>query len=208
MEVRKRAAALPNLLARADAEASRSISIPAAVPSMSDLVRLARENARLLAQGRALLATLADELYAAPAPALGLSGAGSHLRHCVDFYARFFEGLAGSRIDYEGREREARLELDRAHALERLDALIGALEDFAGSAEERPLLVRGEHARSEWASSSLERELEFLASHTVHHYALIAVALRAHGRDPGREFGVAPSTLRYWKEREDPACAR
>jgi len=39
----------------------------------------------------------------------------------------------------------------------------------------------------------------FLLSHTVHHYALISVALKLQGIDPGEEFGIAPSTLRYLK---------
>ncbi len=53
---------------------------------------------------------------------------------------------------------------------------------------------------SSWATSSVERELQFLRSHTVHHFALIAVILRLSGLEPGEEFGVAPSTLRYRKE--------
>jgi hypothetical protein len=51
-----------------------------------------------------------------------------------------------------------------------------------------------------WGRSSAERELQFLLSHTVHHYALIALMLRTQGYEPGAEFGVAPSTLAYWKE--------
>ena len=45
--------------------------------------------------------------------------------------------------------------------------------------------------------STIERELKFLVSHTVHHYAIIALQLRHQGVEPGPEFGVAPSTLRY-----------
>ncbi len=45
--------------------------------------------------------------------------------------------------------------------------------------------------------SSLGRELQFLVSHTVHHYALIAIASRMQGIWPKESFGVAPSTLKY-----------
>jgi uncharacterized damage-inducible protein DinB len=41
------------------------------------------------------------------------------------------------------------------------------------------------------------RELQFLASHTLHHYALIAALLRLQGVEPGEEFGVAPGTLEH-----------
>jgi hypothetical protein len=45
--------------------------------------------------------------------------------------------------------------------------------------------------------SSLSRELQVLSSHTVHHFALIAVTLRAHGVQMDPDFGMAPSTLRH-----------
>ena len=57
-----------------------------------------------------------------------------------------------------------------------------------------------------WTESSLERELLAVMSHTVHHYALIAIALRLGDFDPGVGFGVAPSTLRYWQEQRE--CAQ
>jgi hypothetical protein len=41
------------------------------------------------------------------------------------------------------------------------------------------------------------RELQFLQSHTVHHYAVIHLMLLQQGIRPDPEFGVAPSTLRH-----------
>ena len=64
----------------------------------------------------------------------------------------------------------------------------------------------GEDPEKAWCGSTVARELRFLVSHTVHHYALIAMVLRGHGLDPGEEFGVAPSTLAYWSETAE--CAR
>ena len=55
-----------------------------------------------------------------------------------------------------------------------------------------------------WSQSSAPRELQFLISHTVHHFALIKVALRDGPRSVGDDFGVAPSTLSY---RSGRACA-
>jgi hypothetical protein len=42
--------------------------------------------------------------------------------------------------------------------------------------------------------STLARELRALASHTIHHYALVAVVLRLRGVAVPAHFGVAPST--------------
>jgi hypothetical protein len=33
----------------------------------------------------------------------------------------------------------------------------------------------------------------------VHHYAIVAIMLRAEGCEPGAEFGVSPSTLAHWR---------
>jgi len=48
-----------------------------------------------------------------------------------------------------------------------------------------------------WQSSSLGREFQFLISHTIHHFALIAGLCRLHGVSICNDFGVAPSTLRH-----------
>jgi hypothetical protein len=66
--------------------------------------------------------------------------------------------------------------------------------------------VAGADGEADWSQSSLKRELQFLVSHTVHHYALIKELLRRTGFDAGTEFGVAPSTIAA--ARRDPACAR
>jgi hypothetical protein len=49
----------------------------------------------------------------------------------------------------------------------------------------------------DWLPSTISRELQALSSHTIHHFALIAVILRLHGIFLDPEFGVSPSTLRY-----------
>jgi len=56
-----------------------------------------------------------------------------------------------------------------------------------------------------WVFSNLARELQFLASHTVHHYALIALTLTALGVPVDADFGMAPSTLRHAERQQ---CAR
>ncbi|MBK7948380.1 MAG: hypothetical protein IPK00_06475 [Deltaproteobacteria bacterium] len=48
-----------------------------------------------------------------------------------------------------------------------------------------------------WVASTLSRELHFVASHTVHHFALIRLTLARCGRSTPAEFGVSPSTLAH-----------
>jgi hypothetical protein len=86
---------------------------------------------------------------------------------------------------------------------------IAGLRSMSRTDQTIKLLVSTETADQSlqsWCSSSVVRELEFLQSHTVHHYSLIAILLRLQGIEPEEDFGVAPSTLEYW--REQAACAR
>lgn len=166
------------------------------------------DNVTVLAQGVDLLERLDDASFERSVPDLRLSGVGPHLRHILDFYGRFLEALestGAARIDYDDRERDTRIETDSDHAARALRATITRLRALGveSASLDRPLAIRSDG--SPWIPSSPVRELHSLVSHTVHHYALIAVALRAAGHDPGPEFGVAPSTLRYWNDR---ACVR
>ena len=181
---------------------------------MSTVQNLLQDNVRLLEQGIDLLDGMDAELYRCPRPDAGLSGAGSHVRHFLDFYDRFLEALeprADGRLDYDRRERDERTEVCPATARRRICALVESLRARVPAAAGRRLVVKADAEgaspdHAPWAESTVERELQVLLSHTVHHYALIAVVLRLNGHDVGMEFGVAPSTLRYWKEQR--ACAR
>src|SRR5262249_21667853 len=107
-----------------------------------------------------------------------------------------------SHIDYDSRRRDESIERSRHMASNAIRSIIHALETRAELSEERIVWVRMEDAESSdvcdsFMESSLSRELQVLSSHTVHHFALIAVALRAHGLQMDPEFGMAPSTLRH-----------
>ena len=165
------------------------------------------DNIALLRQGLTLLVEIDDALYSKPEPAISSSAIGSHVRHVVDYYQRFLVGLDAGRVDYDPRERDVRVERERAIGIERCERLTDELEGLRARGLEPSLRVRVDAAKEDaWSTSSVERELQFLRSHTVHHFALIAVILRLNGLEPGEEFGVAPSTLRHRKE--SSVCAR
>jgi uncharacterized damage-inducible protein DinB len=159
------------------------------------------DNIETLKRGVELIARLDDRLYAQPNRELSLSGVGAHFRHCMDFYHSFLAGVESGRINYDLRERDEGLEQNRLFAIARLDSLIADLSRVSATEGGRVFetLLEGS-SDSDWSVSSLKRELQFLLSHTIHHYALIALVLRSQGFDPGAEFGVAPSTLRHWRK--------
>jgi len=203
----------PFLLSRN--ETAAAVANPLAAHSPSNLTRpmirsCVRDNILLLDQGGALISALDERHYREPVAACFGSSVGGHTRHVVEHYDGFFAGLGASEIDYEARPRDLSVELDRAVALARLQRAVDRLEKL-GEDSDRPVRVRAETAPAEsafpWAHSSLLRELELLLSHTVHHYALIAITCRLVGFEPPPDFGVAPSTLRH-RQTLGAACAR
>jgi uncharacterized damage-inducible protein DinB len=161
-------------------------------------------NAALLRQGADLLERIDDAQYTNNDPLTPGGGIGRHVRHCLEFYACFLRGLPRGRIDYVQRERGGAVETDRAFALREMNAAIAALERLDGAVIVPALAVRAEECshgvEEDWTSSTPAREAQFLASHTTHHFAVVAILLRSAGIEPPADFGVAPSTLRHWEK--------
>ena len=163
-----------------------------------------------LEQGLALLERLDDRLYNETGGLPVRSGVGSHFRHCLDFYQAFLKGVEQGRVNYHRRERDTFVERDRACAAAKIELTIERLWALAVLPGDTPLEVGPEDSDPDltdgWCASTLARELQFLFSHTVHHFALVALLLRLRGFEPGAELGVAPSTLAYWGR--EGLCAR
>lgn len=147
-----------------------------------------------------LLEQMTREAYTEPAKGYFSSSVGMHIRHNLDHFASFFQGLALGKVDYESRERRKDLESDPTAAMVSLQQYIEAL-DAIGSDKESDLHVRREDGADvgpdSWLRSSIGRELQFLLGHTVHHNALIAMIADRNGIQLPEGFGVAPSTQRY-----------
>jgi hypothetical protein len=150
-------------------------------------------------RGIGLLESLDEEIYTKTS--YGVGSIGSHFRHNLDFADNLLKGLETGRIDYNERERDVRVETDRQYARERFLNLIKTLKNVPPDESGRELLVRSEIAEEVWHVSTPGRELEFLHSHTIHHFALIAEKLHSFGIEAARDFGVAPSTLKFWAEK-------
>jgi hypothetical protein len=127
---------------------------------------------------------------------------GEHFRHCFDFVDCLNSGIESGKIDYNQRERNPLAEIDLVIALAKIDEIIRTLQMITLKELNREVLVRHERANdcadeTSWCRSSLAREVEFLQSHTVHHYAIIGFKLASLGIATGENFGVADSTLKY-----------
>jgi len=165
-------------------------------------------NLEALEQGAELLRALDDATYRGDSAGNdGLPAIGPHFRHCIDFYDCFLAGLdrrdVGADIDYEARPRRRAVEQERLTALTALVDLKSQLQSSAAVRQDRRIQVKTEVGPS---GSTIQRELEVLLSHTIHHYALIALTLKQRGHAVPEEFGVSLSTLAHW--RAEGRCAR
>ena len=145
-----------------------------------------------------LIESLDDEQYKRTAN--GTGSVGGHVRHNLDFINGFLTGVAEGLIDYGRRERDVRIEVDRPFAITAIEFAIERLNAIDAEMIEQRVVVRSEIDGDLWHTSSISRELEFVQSHTVHHHALIAEKLRGMGFELAADFGVAPSTLKFWAE--------
>jgi hypothetical protein len=171
---------------------------------MTERLEAVEGNLIVLRQAAEVLSRMDDSTYAVGGSAPGISPVGVHFR-------AFFLGLAAEEIDYDARDRHIPLERDRQLAVATALGFCTDLERLPADLGARPVRVTvrsvaGEDSAPDWSQSSLKRELQFLVSHTVHHYALIKELLRRSGFEAGEEFGVAPSTIAAL--RRDTACAR
>ena len=166
------------------------------------------QNLHFLSQGADLLRLLDDNAYCRPTgDRPRAAGVGPHFRHCLDFYRCFLRDLEGGRIDYDTRDRQPELETSVSAALATIESIMANLASINDEEAERLVDVHhdevpGEEPVTSWQRSTVARELRFLASHTVHHYALIAHLAREQGIEPVEEFGVAPATLEFWASQE------
>ena len=169
---------------------------------MSDSQSLIGVNISLLIQGIDLLERISNEQYTFTEPNLFQSGVGKHMRHILDHYESLVNGWS-NKIDYDARIRNTEVETSTAKAAEKCKLLVHSLKKFEHSDHSINLSVLvksnegGKSRNSPWSSSSIKRELQFMVSHTIHHYALIAFILRSQGIEVSSDFGVAPSTLHH-----------
>ena len=176
--------------------------------------RLLGFNRDVLEQMLALVA-----LHEAPGAPAYAGPMGAHLRHLIEhFEALVFPAEPGV-VDYDSRPRDAELERSPALAHTRVLALSQALARWPARRLGVPVRVHGLGGLAgEFrfaVASSIGRELAFVASHAVHHFAVLKAHCQQHGIAVPAEFGKAPATVAHeragrrapvFPSTEDPPC--
>lgn len=124
-----------------------------------------------------------------------------HLRHVIEHYEALLNRAETGVVDYDRRPRDPCLERDPVLARARLHALQCSLAMATGPDLRQPVAVRvlvgvdGDYALQ--VPSSIARELVFVASHAVHHYALLRRHCEEQGIALAPVFGRAPATVAH-----------
>lgn len=127
---------------------------------------------------------------------------GPHLRHVIEHYEALLTAPEARLVDYDHRPRDRSVETDPALAAQRLSALIATLEPLQATRQAGEALTVGfrvglDGSEFSLIPSTLARELHFVASHAIHHYALIRTALLDLRIAVPEHFGKAPDTVRF-----------
>jgi hypothetical protein len=172
----------------------------------TDAAALLHFNHQLLDQALALVAA-----HAAPGSPDFSDTVGPHLRHVIEHFEALLMPPQSGVADYDQRARDRELEREPGLARQRLVRLQQGLQACTGVPLQTPLQVRGLGGPGgEFGfavASTFGRELAFVASHAVHHNALLQAHCRQHGIAVDASFGIAPSTAAHARRALRPAPA-
>jgi hypothetical protein len=132
---------------------------------------LAQRNAAFLGQALDMLETLSASAYALRPPQFERGGVGVHMRHVLDHYDAFLDGLQAGRIEYDTRARDEATESEIDVARKRLRATIARLRilgpassdaaEIADAWVARKLVARSRPTSSPQTSTDCRRHLEW-----------------------------------------------
>lgn len=132
---------------------------------------------------------------------------GEHLRHSVEHFTVLLEGVSQGIIDYDNRKRIVDLERCPLALISAVRAISTQLLTFHEEAMMMPLAVRMLFAPDTVkldVPSTLGRELGFVASHAVHHIAIVKLLMQSLGASLPKEYGVGHATMSH---RKTQACS-
>lgn len=164
-----------------------------------DLELLVGENRNLLLQTEELIGQLSEEQYQRQHPDLGSNSLGEHVRHLIEHYEVFL--ASGAHVDYDRRQRNPEPQRATGTARQRLDELCDELQALLERGVEAEQGMRLNYHPDDGSAdaelavpTTVARELAFVASHTLHHMALIRMLATRMGVEPSADFGVARAT--------------
>lgn len=142
---------------------------------------------------------LSAEQYTVSFAQLGNSTIGQHVRHIIEMFQCLENGYRSGIVNYEIRKRDQKIEQEREFAMQLLQRIHEGL-----SKEDKSLVLEGvyndESSELMRFPTNYYREIVYNLEHTIHHMALIRVALRSFKDITVPEtYGVAAATVKHNK---------
>lgn len=154
-------------------------------------------------QLRTIIDQLSEDEFSEKLELLNFSSIGQHVRHVLEFYMCLSKGIKSSVVDYDKRIRNLLIENNPKYAIGVLEELskVFCCEEIEETFLTNTIEFNGVVMNT---NSSVSRELIYLIEHSIHHYAIIGIALRSHFRhvEIPYNFGVAYSTSKHKKSLE------
>lgn len=145
-------------------------------------------------QFKTVLLELPDHCYTKCCESLSGATIGEHTRHIIELYQCLLKGYEKSEVSYDKRQRNRRIEKEVRYAIEQLENIQESLDQ-----PNKEITVTYNLAGNETRlDSNYLREVMYNLEHTIHHLALIKVAITQFSDLVLPDsFGVAPSTMQY-----------
>ena len=139
---------------------------------------------------------LNDRQYNQKIAFLGNASIGGHTRHIIELLKCATDGYHTGTVDYINRVRNLAIETDKSAAMQELSIIA---EQIIHSDKQMNLIVEScKERNANYVTTTYFREIVYNAEHTIHHLALIRVALREMQLEiVGDDFGMAYSTIKY-----------
>lgn len=151
-------------------------------------------------QLKEVLEQLTPEEYHAKCKALSNATIGQHTRHIIELFIELNKGYETGTVNYENRRRDMAIETDKMLAI----ALLADISKNIDKLDKALILQSNYNIENEndiIVHTNYYRELIYNLEHTVHHMALIRVAINTlTNLNLPEGFGVATSTIKYRKQ--------
>ena len=158
------------------------------------LIRFVKDN---LKENIELLRQLSNDEICKKNPELSQATIGEHMRHIIELMGCLLDNYEQGIINYDNRNRNIQIQSDVNCAISILEKQLTIID----KQNKQLSLIHNCFSTEEVLPTNYFRELLYNLEHSIHHQALIKVALHSlpHIKIPST-FGVAPSTLEYRKQ--------
>ncbi len=154
----------------------------------------------LLSQLDQIIGECKDEDFSRPLEELSQATFGQHIRHTLEFFVCLYDARNELKVNYDYRKHDKLIETDKKLAQSLIHSIIEFIENNNTDFE---LVFEASYSEKEEQNqlmkSSFFRELAYTIEHTIHHMALIKIAVNQSLNYIvlPTSFGIASSTIRY-----------